>query len=98
MNSRAGDLSELKACVWLLEQGYEVFRNVSCVGPADLTVFKDGELIMIDVKSSNYNPKSGKYSFQKPKVEGVMLLHCLREHGEFMWDHEVPADGLYRPL
>lgn len=97
MTSRTGDISELKACVWLLEQGYEVYRNVSCVGPADLTVLKDGELWLVDVKTCNYNTKTGKYSFQKPKVEGVKLLHCLREHHEFLWDEEIPSEGVYKP-
>jgi Holliday junction resolvase len=48
-----GAISELIACAWLLEQGYEVFRNVSACGLADLVAFKDGATLLIDVKTAN---------------------------------------------
>lgn len=51
--SRIGDISELQACVWLLKQGYEVFRNVGSSGPLDLIAMKDGHIILIDVKKLN---------------------------------------------
>ena len=34
-----GAISELLACTWLLEQGYEVFRNVSPFGDNDVVVY-----------------------------------------------------------
>jgi hypothetical protein len=46
-----GARAELAACHWLLEQGYEVFRNVSYYGHADVVAFRDGEFLRIDVKS-----------------------------------------------
>ena len=37
--NRTGDISEHKAVVWLLEQGYEVFRNECCSGPIDIIAY-----------------------------------------------------------
>lgn len=45
-----GAHAELRACAWLLEQGYEVFRNVSSHGKIDLVAIKDGEVRFFDVK------------------------------------------------
>ena len=49
-----GDITEHKAEVWLLEQGYEVFRNISATGPADIVIFdsETGEHTKIDIKSN----------------------------------------------
>ncbi|HEY5411108.1 MAG TPA: hypothetical protein VIJ94_10325 [Caulobacteraceae bacterium] len=38
-----GAVSELLATAWLLDRGYEVFRNVSQHGPADLVGWRPGE-------------------------------------------------------
>jgi hypothetical protein len=46
-----GGYSELVACTWLLENGYEVFRNVADRGYADLVAYRGGKVIMIDVKT-----------------------------------------------
>jgi Holliday junction resolvase-like predicted endonuclease len=46
-----GAHSELVACAWLLERGYEVYRNISPHGLGDLVVVKDGQMLRIDVKT-----------------------------------------------
>jgi len=48
-----GAAAELIACAWLIGLGYEVFRNVSASGPADMMVWdpETGEKHIIDVKS-----------------------------------------------
>ena len=48
-----GPLSEIVACAWLLRQGYEVFRNISFYGEADIIAmnFSTKEVILIDVKT-----------------------------------------------
>jgi hypothetical protein len=46
-----GAHSELIACSWLIAQGYEVFRNVSHHGPADVVAIKNGECFLFDVKT-----------------------------------------------
>ncbi len=49
----AGGRNELMACVWLLQHGYEVFRNVSDHGYVDLVAMKGKEVLFLDVKGSN---------------------------------------------
>jgi len=61
--------------------GYEVFRNMSCVGPADLVAWKIGtdEKYLIDVKTVN------KRYIRKDGIETVPIvagmdgegIHCL---------------------
>jgi len=46
-----GARSEFLAIAWLLGEGYEVFRNVSQHGAADLVIIKDGTTMLVDVKS-----------------------------------------------
>ncbi len=43
--------SELKAISWLVDQGYEVFRNIAFHGPVDLVVYKDSKVTLVDVKT-----------------------------------------------
>lgn len=73
-----GSLSEHIACIWLLKQGYEVFRNISQAGIADILAFKDDEIIKIDVKTAMVNQKSGTVYCSGPsedqKKQGVRLL------------------------
>lgn len=46
-----GAHSELRATMWLLEQGYHVLRNVSQHGPVDIVAIKDGAVTLFDVKT-----------------------------------------------
>lgn len=47
-----GAINELEAATWLIQQGYEVFRNLCPVGKADIIAWKVGEPpIIIDVKA-----------------------------------------------
>ena len=49
--ARKGCVSEHKAMVWLIEQGYEVYENISAEGPFDLIAIRPGETIYVDVKT-----------------------------------------------
>jgi hypothetical protein len=50
-----GAATELEAAVWLLNQGYEVFRNVSQHGPIDLIAIRaDEKPLLLDVKTARY--------------------------------------------
>ena len=75
-----GAYSELIASTYLLSLGYEVFRNVSQHGPADLVAWnpKTNETIFIDVKSGHkYRKTDGSTSIQvlkKPSKFNVKLL------------------------
>lgn len=64
---RTGTLSELKAMAWLVEQGYEVFRNISAEGPFDLIAIRPGETIYIDVKTLAPRMYQGEKVLQRGK-------------------------------
>lgn len=50
-SNRRGDVAELVASAYLLEKGYEIFKNTSCVGPVDIVALSpEGEMMLIDVK------------------------------------------------
>lgn len=51
-NKHRGAISEMIACSYLLEQGYEVFRNVSAHGAIDLIAIKNSEVHYFDVKTA----------------------------------------------
>lgn len=74
-----GAQTELVACAYLLGEGYEVFRNVSACGTADLIACKGDKVLRIDVKS-------GKTPKLKPaqEQEGIVILHVSEDgHCEF---------------
>jgi hypothetical protein len=48
-----GCRAELIAALWLLENGYEVFRNVSAHGYVDVIGLKEGVATLFDVKSGS---------------------------------------------
>lgn len=75
-----GTLAEIMASAWLIQQGYEVFRNISWHGLADLVAWRVGEHpILIDVKTCS--PR-GHISFTKPSpaqaAAGVKILYVDR--------------------
>lgn len=89
-----GALSELQATAWLIEMGYEVFRNVSQHGIVDLVALdpETKETTFIDVTTGHYYQKKGG---------GVTLHYAKKNHlpphvkvlivtpdGKFIWKHE----------
>ena len=52
--SRTGDITELEVALHLLNEGYEVFKNVGCTGLVDLVVIcpKTKEILLYDVKTT----------------------------------------------
>ena len=69
-----GAITELRACSWLLAEGYEVFRNVSAFGPVDVVAIKDGVTRYIDVKSG-----IGDGSGTGTAADGVEVLYALAD-------------------
>jgi hypothetical protein len=55
-----GAHSELIACTWLLQRGFEVFRNISQHGSVDIIAIKDGRVYPIDVKTANSRGNTSK--------------------------------------
>jgi Holliday junction resolvase-like predicted endonuclease len=89
---KSGAHAELIASAWLLKQGYEVFRNVSPDGEADLVVFcpNTRELKRVDVKTQNhYVTKTGQirtYALTESKRRpGVSVLLVNPLTNDILW-------------
>lgn len=81
----AGAIGELLACTWLMAKGYEVFRNVSAVGPADIVAVhrKTGAVHKFDVKKAkNKSSKSNCVLSPEQMDMGVEALFVDCETGE----------------
>ena len=76
--------SELVACAWLLAEGYEVFRNISQHGLADLVAVKDGKAFYFDVKSQNDNHSYRRLS--PAQIERGILPLVVSKSGECVID------------
>ena len=49
---RNGDITEMDFCIAAAKHGWEVFKNVSCVGPIDCIVMNNkGKLYKVDIKT-----------------------------------------------
>ena len=92
--NRIGDISEHKAVVWLLEQGYEVFRNECCSGPIDIIALniETQEILKIDVKTGSiYIHKNGTRKVHHGKLKeiqkklDVKLLSYDKERDTFIF-------------
>lgn len=74
-NSNLGALHELKACTFLLEQGYTVFRNISPVGKADLVAWKKESMFLIDVgTTAAHKSKDGSIKIYSPKAKQTQCI------------------------
>lgn len=78
-----GSWSEIIASAWLLELGYEVFRNVSDKGPIDLIAIKNNEVTFIDVKSIQVKMKVGRQTFGKARAPGATNKRLKAGQREF---------------
>jgi len=88
-------MSELKAVIWLLEQGYDVFRNVSPCGHADLIAVnhETKEIIMVDVKTIMKRKRTmGFVTWAAPpsaQNENVRILCYSPEDNECYWAEQI---------
>ncbi len=85
-----GACSEMLATAWLLQQGYEVFRNVSPFGAIDLIACDpvSHEMVKVDVKTctpSGEARQSLTYLFGK-KDKRVKLLFVDPATNQCSWD------------
>lgn len=73
-----GAWSELRATSYLLENGYEVFRNVSYYGPVDIVAYdtKRKDMLLIDVKSA-IKSKHGYLSYGRLSKQQEELGVCI---------------------
>ena len=51
--NRQGDITEILATSLLLDKGYEVFRNASCIGKIDMIVYLPNKIdyLYLDIKT-----------------------------------------------
>jgi len=90
--ARTGDIAEHYAITWLWDNGYEVFLNPGASGPIDLIAYKDGECILIDVKTCRQRLKRSSHSWDCSKTRtplqkeiGVVLLGFNPKTRELRW-------------
>ena len=93
-----GDVAELKAAAWLMEQGFFVFTNVSKSGAIDLIAVREelGNCVIspIDVKTLNHNSRRKARGYNTytltpvQKEMNVRLLYYYPISGKFMFQDE----------
>lgn len=96
--SRLGDLAEFYAVTWLWDQGYEVFLNPGSSGAIDMIAYKDGEIILIDVKTESKDKRHlsgtrayrGSYRLTRSRSQeqaklGVVILGFNPKTRKFRW-------------
>lgn len=83
-----GTNAELKVSSWLLEQGYEVFRNVSPFGAVDIIARhpETGELFLIDVKTKNATC-TDNFLREFNRISGVRIVSYQPESGEIKYEN-----------
>ncbi len=85
-----GAISELIACAWLLKEGWEVFRNTSAHGPADLVLWRPStnEIRFVDVNTAIKSSRAVGYKQIKAPPQsrhaGVLILSVF-EDGHCEW-------------
>lgn len=82
-----GALAELKVTSWLLEQGYEVFRNVSQHGVVDIISRNpiSGDIDLIDVKTKSY-PYTDNFFRKTNRTPGVKIMSYQPQSGEIKYE------------
>lgn len=72
-SSRIGDWAEKKVHHFCMSLGIEAFANVSCVGLADLVIYANNSLYMLDVKIGGrfVCNKTGKMNWRQKHVEEI---------------------------
>lgn len=90
-----GAISELKACIWLLALGYEVYRNVTPNGEFDIIAIKDNEIKKIDVTTATYECTINRQKQEKAKKRGGCVVYILPDD-TCKWDME--HDKVYEKI
>jgi Holliday junction resolvase-like predicted endonuclease len=94
--NRIGDITELKVCSKLLEEGYEVLRNVCSSGIIDIVVFSpiSKTTYLIDIKTCNpYHKENGEISYctgslnERQKEVNIKIAFLL-ENKVFIKDND----------
>jgi hypothetical protein len=59
--NRLGDIAEYVVITEALKRGAEVYKNVGCTGKTDIVLCNCGEVLHVDVKTEEWDPRSNKY-------------------------------------
>jgi hypothetical protein len=87
-----GARSELVACVWLLDNGYEVFRNVSPCGDDLVAISAEGEIIRLDVKTCR-----GTYQkITDNQIKNSVLPIHVMDDGTCVIEHNPKGRGGFK--
>lgn len=88
LSARKGAMNESLACAHLLSLGYDVFRNVSADGPADIIAvnWNNGERTAIDVKSDGFSIGNyeGQETLERAKELDIAVM-IVRNNGLVEW-------------
>lgn len=93
--SRQGDMSEIKALSYLLDNGFEVFRNESSTGPVDIISLDivNNKVVLVDVKTLSPSKVTGVFStLKKTKIQqnlDVQFLFYDKNTDTFTWEKDV---------
>jgi len=69
-------MAEFYAVTWLWDNGFEVFVNAGATGPVDMVAInKEGEAMLIDVKSSKGYSPSGRTDWQKEHSVNYLIFN-----------------------
>ena len=74
-SSRLGDIAEYVVITEALKRGAEVFKNVGCTGKTDVVLSVLDEVIHIDVKTEEWDPRSNRY--YSPGLSGATKHRAL---------------------
>jgi len=85
---------ELTVCRDALLRGADVFRNVSCVGKADLIFMKEGMVLKVDVKTLKFDPRSNTYASNSDKpLPGIYHVFIDAEKWKPRWNKRHVPEG-----
>lgn len=84
-----GAVAELKACVWLLGLGYDVFRNVTPNGKFDIVAIRGSEIRKIDVTTMLPNESHCKSKREYARANGGNVVYV--GGGICKWDVDMPG-------
>lgn len=73
-----GARNELIACTWLLEAGFDVFRNISQHGEVDIVAWKEGKFWQFDVKAMHSSRSVPRISVAQ-SARGIQVIEVNTE-------------------
>jgi Holliday junction resolvase-like predicted endonuclease len=91
---KKGAIAEIRAAIWLVEQGFDVYRNVMPNGVFDLIAIRGDEILKVDVTTILCNNAVHRKKQAKVRPHGGNVLYA-KDDG-FVWDYELSSYELYK--